>query len=796
VNKVMKKKELAALIDVSFRRLGRERTIDLLDELKNLGYRTAMQAGISIAIDDMQIPGRKREVVDAALRQVEEVEGQYADGLITKGEKYNKVIDVWAQATEAVATELLGELQREKTSGRRRPSGFNPIFMMVDSGARGSTQQIRQLAGMRGLMAKPSGEIIETPITANFREGLTVLEYFTSTHGARKGLADTALKTANSGYLTRRLVDVAQDVIISEEDCGTVDGIVVSAIVEGGEIIEPLKERILGRVALDDIRDPFTEEVLVAASQEITEELAEKIDDAGLERVRIRSTLTCETKSGCCARCYGRDLARGEMVRMGEAVGVIAAQSIGEPGTQLTMRTFHIGGTARVVEKSNHVTRNGGTVVYENLRTIRNKEGLWVAMNRNGSIVVTSTEHEGKKKVEKKEIYPVVYGAIVRASDGDTVPRNSVLVEWDSYTTPIVTEASGRVKFGDIIEGVTVKEEFDAATGLARKVILETQDPEVRPRVSIKGADGKTAGRYLLPAGANIMFTEGDEVSAGDIIAKIPRETTKTKDITGGLPRVAELFEARKPKEQAVISEINGKVVLGGFVKGFRKVEVQGEEALVKEYLIPKGKPLHVHDGDQVRAGEALMEGSANPHDILSVLGVKELQKYLVSEVQQVYSLQGVKINDKHIEIIVRQMLRKVVVEDVGDSEFIVGEQVDKFVFEEENRKVIETGGRPATGRPILLGITRASLSTESFISAASFQETTRVLTEAAISGKVDRLRGLKENVIMGRLIPAGTGHPYYRVSEPPEPEGEGPEGGEELPEGAAAGAAAEEPAA
>jgi DNA-directed RNA polymerase subunit beta' len=773
VNKLMKKKELTALIDVAFRQLGRERTIRLLDDLKNTGYRYATHAGISIAIDDMRIPDEKKTVVAAANRAVEEVEGQYAEGLITKGEKYNKVIDVWAQATEKVAGELLSELQREEPRGRKRAAGFNPIFMMVDSGARGSTQQIRQLAGMRGLMAKPSGEIIETPITANFREGLTVLEYFTSTHGARKGLADTALKTANSGYLTRRLVDVAQDMIVSEDDCGTLDGIVVSSIVEGGEIIEPLKERILGRVALDDIKDPFTDEILVSAAGEITEELAEKIDESGLERVRIRSALTCEAKTGVCARCYGRDLARGELVGMGEAVGVIAAQSIGEPGTQLTMRTFHIGGTARVVEKSNHVTKNGGTVTYVGLRTIRSRDGVNIAMNRNGSIEVVSVEHVGKKKVEKKEIYPVVYGAAIRAEDGGTVAKNSILVEWDSYTNPIVTEASGKVKFGDILEGVTVKEEVDSATGLARKVILETQDPDVRPRVSIKDDAGRTAGRYLLPAGANIMVMEGDTVAAGDVIAKIPRETTKTKDITGGLPRVAELFEARKPKEQAVISEINGKVVLGGFVKGFRKVVVEGEGGLAKEYLIPKGKPLHVHDGDQVRAGEALMEGSANPHDILSVLGVKELQKYLVSEVQQVYSLQGVKINDKHIEIIVRQMLRKVVVDDVGDSEFIVGEQVDRFAFEEENRKVIESGGRPATARPILLGITRASLSTESFISAASFQETTRVLTEAAISGKVDKLRGLKENVIMGRLIPAGTGFLHYIKGEEPAPAGE-----------------------
>jgi len=809
VNKLMKKKELAALIDVSFRRLGRELTIVLLDELKAIGYRYATAAGVSIAIDDMQIPASKKDVVNAALKTVDDVEGQYAEGLITKGEKYNKVIDIWAQATEQVAGALLAELQQEEQpdlrkehAGRGRAAGLNPIFMMVDSGARGSTQQIRQLAGMRGLMAKPSGEIIPTPIIANFREGLTVLEYFTSTHGARKGLADTALKTANSGYLTRRLVDVAQDMIITEDDCGTVDGIVVSELVEGGEIIEPLKERILGRVTLTDINDPDSGEVIVAANTLVDEEISEKIEDMGQPKVKIRSVLTCESKNGCCAKCYGRDLSRGELVRMGEAVGVVAAQSIGEPGTQLTMRTFHIGGTARVVTTSKHETRHGGKVTFVGLRTIDNRKGLGVAMNRNGSVEVVSVEHVGKKRIEKKEIYPVVYGATIRARDGETVAKNTVLVEWDSYTNPIVTEASGRVKFGDMIEEEkgagkalrlsTVREEVDLATGLSRKVVVESVDPNVRPRVSIKDAAGKTAGRYLLPAGANIMVSEGDEVAAGDVIALIPRETTKTKDITGGLPRVAELFEARKPKEQAVISEINGKVVLGGFAKGFRKVLVEGEEGLVKEYLVPKGKPLHVHDGDQVTAGEALMEGSRNPHDILAVLGVKELQKHLVSEVQQVYALQGVKINDKHIEIIVRQMLRKVMVDDVGDSEFIVAEQVDRFIFEEENRKVIESGGRPATSHPILLGITRASLSTESFISAASFQETTRVLTEAAIAGKVDKLRGLKENVIMGRLIPAGTGFTHYRKRDgsPPDgvgPDGSGPDGVEEFPEEPAA---------
>jgi DNA-directed RNA polymerase subunit beta' len=761
VNKLMRKKEIVGLIDYVYRHLGREETLELLDSVKALGYRYATIAGISIAVDDMHIPEKKREVVREANAEVDAVERQYNEGLITKGEKYNKVIDIWAQTTELVAEEMLHELKYEGKVVGGKVRGFNSIFMMVDSGARGSSQQIRQLAGMRGLMAKPSGEIIETPITANFREGLTVLEYFTSTHGARKGLADTALKTANSGYLTRRLVDVAQDVIITVEDCGTVDGIVVSAIVEGGEVIEPLQERILGRVALDDIKDPFTDEVLVEAGLEINEELAARIEDAGLEMVRIRSALTCEQKSGICAKCYGRNLAKGKMIELGEAAGVIAAQSIGEPGTQLTMRTFHIGGTAsRIVEQTTLEAKNGGTVKYVDLRTVRNKEGDWIAMNRNGSVAIVDD------KGREKEKYQVVYGAALKARDGEKVSPGQTLVEWDPYTMVMLTDASGKVKFGDIIEGVTVREEVDSATGFARKVILETQDPDVRPRVSIKGDGRKTVGRYMLPAGANIMVVEGDEVSAGDVIAKIPRETTKTKDITGGLPRVAELFEARKPKEQAVISEINGRIELGDFVKGLRKVIVEGEAGLTKEYLIPKSKHINVHDGDMVRAGEPLMDGSANPHDILSILGVKELQKYLVNEVQEVYSLQGVRINDKHIEIIVRQMLKKVIVEDVGDTEFIVAEQVDKFVFEDENQRVMEEGGRPATGRPVLLGITRASLSTESFISAASFQETTRVLTEAAICGKVDWLRGLKENVIMGRLIPAGTGFAYYKMLE------------------------------
>jgi DNA-directed RNA polymerase subunit beta' len=785
VNKTMGKKELSNLINFCFRKKGLEETAKLLDDLKAIGFRYAAYSGVSIGIDDIKVPPQKREEVDQATSEVEEIENQYNDGLITRGEKYNKVIDIWAQATETIAEDMLNELQYEKTAEDHYVEGFNPIFIMLDSGARGSKQQIRQLAGMRGLMAKPSGEIIETPITANFREGLSVLQYFVSTHGARKGLADTALKTANSGYLTRRLVDVAQDVIITEDDCHTVDGIVVSSIVEGGEIIEPLKDRILGRTALDDILDPFTDEVLVKANQEITENLSERIEQAGIERAKIRSVLTCEAEVGLCARCYGRDLARGRLVSLGEAVGVIAAQSIGEPGTQLTMRTFHIGGTAsKIVEQTTVEARTQGTIKYYDLRTVLNNEGDLVVMNRNGAIAVQDSSGREKEK------YPVVYGAKVKVKEGQKVKSGKTLVEWDPYSTAILTDVGGEVKFGDIIENVTVKEEVDMATGLARKVIVESQDPDVRPRVSvkdygIKDKNEQTVGRFLLPAGANIFVQENDKVSPGDVIAKMPRETTKTKDITGGLPRVAELFEARKPKEQAIISEIDGVVKLERFKKGeeeekvdkkqktpkgMQKVEVVAEDGLVKEYLIPKGKHINVHDGDHVRAGEPLMDGSPNPHDILRILGVKELQKYLVDEVQEVYSLQGVKINDKHIEVIVRQMLKKVVVEEVGDTPLIIGEQVDKFRFAEVNRETVEAGGRPAVGSPILMGITKASLSTDSFISAASFQETTRVLTEASISGKVDFLKGLKENVIMGRLIPAGTGFKKYQEMEAEEP--------------------------
>ena len=642
---------------------------------------------------------------------------------------------------------------------------FNPIYIMADSGARGSKQQIRQLAGMRGLMAKPSGEIIETPITANFREGLTVLQYFISTHGARKGLADTALKTADSGYLTRRLVDVAQDVIVSMEDCNTLDGIYVTSIIEGGEIIEPLRDRIVGRVSLENIRDPLTGETILGINEEITESLAADIQAAGIEKVKIRSVLTCKAKRGVCIKCYGRNLATGQMVDLGEATGVIAAQSIGEPGTQLTMRTFHIGGTAsRTHEQSTEESKNEGLVKFLNIQHVTNRDGNLVVMNRNGTLII------GDESGREKERYSVAYGAILKVKEGQKIKPGQVLVEWDPYSFSILTEFGGTVAFKDVHDGITVKEERDENTGLVRQVIIESPDEKYQPQIIVKNEKGKPIKHYLLPSKAHLWVDNGEEVYPGSVLSKIPRETRKTKDITGGLPRIVELFEARKPKETAVITEIDGVVKYAGLVRGQRKIEVHHESGLFKEYLLPRGVHINVQEGEYVRAGEALMDGPRNPHDILRVLGEKELQSYLVNEIQEVYRLQGVNINDKHIEVIVRQMMRWIKVEDVGDTEFLLEEQVDKFRFYEENERIEASGGVPAKGRPLLLGITKASLSTDSFISAASFQETTRVLTEAAISGKVDYLRGLKENVIMGRLIPAGTGMEYYhniKLTEP-----------------------------
>jgi DNA-directed RNA polymerase subunit beta' len=773
INKVMKKSELANLIDYCYRYGGEKKTVLLSDRLKDLGYRYATLAGISISIDDMMIPSNKEKLLKEAQQEIERVQEQYTDGLITDGERYNKVIDIWAQVTENIAAVMLKELGSEEIvnpSGQKLSTeSLNPIFIMADSGARGSAQQVRQLAGMRGLMAKPSGEIIETPITANFREGLTVLQYFISTHGARKGLADTALKTANAGYLTRRLVDVAQDVVIREHDCGTLDGIEVESLVEGGEIIESMRERILGRVALEEIRDPFSSDVIVKGNEEIDETLADRIEDIGIDKVKIRSVLTCKSKQGVCALCYGRDLARGRLVNVGEAIGIIAAQSIGEPGTQLTMRTFHIGGTAsRRAEQTTLECRIDGKVKFINLKSVKNREGNLIVMNRNGEIAILDENGRERRR------YSVIYGAKLRVKDGQKVKEGEILAEWDPYSIPVLTEVSGRVKFGDIIEGVTMQEQVDEFTGLSRKVITESKDAELRPRISIKDDKGRTMNlpgsasqaRYLLPVGANIFISEGDPVEAGDVIVKIPRETTKTKDITGGLPRVAELFEARKPKEYALISDIDGMVEFGKDLKGKRKVVIRPEVGEPKEYMIPRGKHVNVHEGDFVKAGEALMDGPSNPHDILRVLGDKALARYLVDEIQEVYKLQGVKINDKHIEVIVRQMLKRVKIKEVGDTHFLVDDQVEKFVFEEENARVVREGGKPAVGEPLFLGITKASLITDSFISAASFQETTKVLTQAAVAGKVDNLKGLKENVIMGRLIPAGTGLAKYKQLE------------------------------
>ncbi len=783
VNRLMTKKEMTKLIDAVYRQAGLHEVVVMLDRLKDLGFSYATKAGVSICIDNMHIPTRKEELINRAQAEVLDVQQQYSEGLITNGERYNKVIDIWAHVSEQVANEMMKEIS-SADGGEGLSSSLNPIYMMADSGARGSSQQIRQLGGMRGLMAKPSGEIIETPITANFREGLTVLQYFISTHGARKGLADTALKTANSGYLTRRLVDIAQDMIISELDCSTTDGIEVSALVEGGEVIQNLEERLLGRLAAEDIHDPVTQEIIVKAHEELDEIRSKAVVEAGIDHVRIRSVLTCQSRWGVCAKCYGRDLARGRLVEKGEPVGVIAAQSIGEPGTQLTMRTFHIGGTAsKVVEQTVLEARHSGKIKYLSFdakknadyhhagMAVKNKQGEWVVMHRNAKIAVY--DESGRER----EKYPVVYGAKIQVKDGEKVDVGQKIVEWDPYSLTILTEVGGKIAFGDITEGVTMKEEVDEVTGLSRKVVIEQAGTNLRPRLSIKDDSGKTAklnsgapARYLLPVGAHIFVEKGTVVHPGDVLAKIPRETTKTKDITGGLPRVAELFEARKPKEQAVVSEIDGEVAFGGFVKGMRKVTVDNKIGDLKEYFIPRGRHVNVHEGDWVRAGEPLMDGSANPHDILSVLGPRELQKYLVNEVQEVYRLQGVVINDKHIEVITRQMLRKIRIEDAGDTSFLPGTQVNKFAFEDENERVLAEGGTPAIGKPVLLGITKASLSTDSFISGASFQETTRVLTEAAINGRVDDLRGLKENVIVGRLIPAGTGFSEYRETFVPKP--------------------------
>ncbi|PIP68459.1 MAG: DNA-directed RNA polymerase subunit beta' [Candidatus Omnitrophica bacterium CG22_combo_CG10-13_8_21_14_all_43_16] len=741
VNDALEKAKLSKVVANCYKLFGHDATVKVLDDIKSIGFEHATLAGISISVDDLAIPEDKKKVIANSKKEVNAVEDQYKKGIITERERYNKIVDIWTHATDKVSDLIFENLDP-----------FNPIFMMANSGARGSKQQIRQLAGMRGLMAKPSGEIIETPITANFREGLTVLEYFISTHGARKGLADTALKTADSGYLTRRLVDVAQDVIITEEDCGTLNGILIEAIIEADEEVVSLRDRIVGRVAVDNIVDIITDEIIVEAGSEITEEMADRIQLAGIEKIRIRSVLTCETTYGVCAKCYGIDLAKGKIVDLGTAVGIIAAQSIGEPGTQLTMRTFHIGGTAsRIIEQSFLKSKSKGVVKYHGLKTVRQKEGDIVVLNRNGQI---SINDENGRELEK---HMVPSGSILSMEDGKEIEKGIIFVRWDPYTSPILTEVSGKIRYEDIIEEVTMAEEIDEATGLSERVIIE-QKGEYHPQIIIEDAKKEVLAIYPIPAGAHIMPQDGASVSAGDLIAKTPRQVSKTKDITGGLPRVAELFEARRPKDPAMISEIDGIVEFATSKKGQRRIIVKSASGMKREYIIPHGKHLNVYKGDRVKTGDQLVDGPINPQDILKVSGEKRLQEYLVNEVQEVYRLQGVRINDKHIEVIVKQMLKKIRVEEPGDTDFLSGMQVDKHIFQKENERAAKQKGKPASATPILLGITKASLSTESFISAASFQETTRVLADAAASGKIDELRGLKENVIMGHLVPAGTG--------------------------------------
>jgi DNA-directed RNA polymerase subunit beta' len=769
INTLLTKKEISNVIDQVYRHCGQKETVIFCDHLMSLGFQQACKAGISFGKDDLIVPEEKRRLVGEAQEQVKQYEQQYQDGLITQGEKYNKVVDVWSRCTDRVAEEMLKKI-REPQPGEP----VNSVWMMSDSGARGSAAQIKQLAGMRGLMAKPSGEIIETPIISNFKEGLTVLEYFNSTHGARKGLADTALKTANSGYLTRRLVDVAQDAIITEEDCGTTRGLMTSAVVDGGEVIAPLADRILGRTAAVDILDPLNGEVVLSAGALIDEDAVDQIERAGIDTVPIRSVLTCESRVGVCGKCYGRDLARGTVVNIGEAVGVIAAQSIGEPGTQLTMRTFHIGGAAqRGAEQSSVEAAFDARAEVKNRNVVINSAGVPVVMGRNTEVVLL--DEAGREKARHR----VPYGARLLVDDGAEVKRGDRLVEWDPYTIPIITEKDGIAHYVDLIEGLSMRETVDEATGISSKVVVDwKQQPrgsDLRPRITLRDEEGEVLtlangleARYFMSVDAILSVDNGAHVKAGDVLARIPRESSKTRDITGGLPRVAELFEARKPKDFAIISESDGRVEFGKDYKAKRRIVVaptEGDNEPV-EYLIPKGKHISVQEGDYIEKGDLLMDGNRVPHDILRILGVEELASYLINEIQEVYRLQGVRINDKHIEVIVRQMLQKVEIADPGETTFLAGEQVDRSEFEAENAKVESEGLRPAEARPVLQGITKASLQTNSFISAASFQETTRVLTEAAVSGRIDSLMGLKENVIVGRLIPAGTGSVIARLRE------------------------------
>jgi len=770
-NKPVKKSDLGDLIWKCYKNAGHDKTVTMLDKLKEIGFREATKSGVSIGIDDMIVPKERDEQIENAHKQIKEVEKQYRKGVITSGERYNKIVDIWTHCTDQISGVMFKTL--EQNQGKKE---YNPVYLMVDSGARGNKQQVRQLAGLRGLMAKPSGEIIEKPILANFREGLSVLEYFISTHGARKGLADTALKTADSGYMTRKLVDVSQDVIIQEDDCGTTNGIWVSAVYEGEDEVVRLSERLIGRHSCDDVSNPQNpKELLVRANDEIDEIKARQIESSGVERVKIRSVLTCESKHGVCVHCYGRNLATGAKVKLGEATGIIAAQSIGEPGTQLTMRTFHIGGTASQVFKQPQIkAKYDGTVRYNELRLVELEDGNNIVLNKNGSVSILGDDGR------ELEQHNVVIGSVISVKDGAKLKKGETFVQWDPYNVPILSEKAGRVKFADIIEGVTMKQEVDEQTQQEAMVVIEHKE-DLHPQIIILDNQDEPSANYPIPSGAHIVVSEGDKIVAGTLMAKTPRKTSKTKDITGGLPRVAELFEARRPKDAAEISKIDGIVDFGPSVRGKRCILIKDQQTSVEEeHLIPIGKHVIVFKGDYVKKGQQLTEGPIDPHEILDICGPQELQEHLVNEVQEVYRLQGVTINDKHIEIIVRQMLRKVRITEPGDTTFLWGEQVDKLEFEEENARVEKMGGKPAEAQPVLLGITKASLETESFLSAASFQDTTRVLTEAATRARVDYLRGFKENVIMGHIIPAGTGFDHHRkvrlkplveITEEPEPE-------------------------
>ena len=782
VDKDMTKKSISNLINTAYRKLGLKKTVVFADRLMYLGFRYSTLAGVSIGIEDMVVPEGKTAIIDNAEDQVKEFQDQYASGLITNGERYNKVVDIWSHTNDQVAKAMMDKLGMETVTDAKgeevKQRSFNSIFMMADSGARGSAAQIRQLAGMRGLMAKPDGSIIETPITANFREGLDVLQYFISTHGARKGLADTALKTANSGYLTRRLVDVAQDLVVTEYDCGTTEGLKMQPVIEGGDVIEPLRERVLGRVLAEDAIHPQTNETIIEAGTLLDEHWVDVMDECGIDQVIVRSAITCDLRYGVCALCYGRDLGRGHLVNSGESVGVVAAQSIGEPGTQLTMRTFHIGGAAsRAAAISNIEIKGGGTLRLQNVKLLKQDTGNLIVVSRSGEAVIQD------EMSRERERYKLPYGAVVSAADGDKVEPGQQVASWDPHTHPVITEVAGKVQFSDIVEGVTVDRNTDDITGLTNMVITDPKQrgaaKDMRPVVKLVDKNGEELmipgteipAHYMLPPNSIVNVTDGQEVKVGDIIARLPQESLKTRDITGGLPRVADLFEARKPKEPAVLAEITGTVSFGKETKGKQRLVITDAEGETYEELIPKWRHVNVFEGEHVEKGEAIVDGPPAPHDILRLMGVVALTNYIVTEIQDVYRLQGVKINDKHIEVIVRQMLRKAEIVDAGDTPFLKGEQTERSTVLEANEKAEQEGKIPAKWEPILLGITKASLSTESFISAASFQETTRVLTEASVTGKQDHLRGLKENVIVGRLIPAGTGLSYHAERQESEAE-------------------------